>query len=100
MQVSPGVVTGQFSLVGKSEVMKKPGSSGLFVPKCAASLALLVLIACLCFGKRRDDVVTMNNGDKFTREAKTLRYGELVVKSEHMKDSVHLDRRQVEALQS
>ena len=52
------------------------------------------------FGKRNDDVVIMKNGDKFTGEIKALQYGELIFKSDYMKDSVHLDWNRVESLQS
>jgi len=52
------------------------------------------------FGKRNDDVVIMKNGDKFTGEIKALQYGELIFKSDYMKDSVHLDWNRVENLQS
>ena len=65
-----------------------------------ALLALLLLFACPLFGKRKDDVVVMNNGDKFTGEIKGLQYGELIFKSDYMKDSVHLDWKQVKTLQS
>jgi putative salt-induced outer membrane protein YdiY len=65
-----------------------------------ALIALLLLSACPLFGKRKDDVVVMNNGDKFTGEIKGLQYGELIFKSDYMKDSVHLDWKQVKTLQS
>jgi hypothetical protein len=52
------------------------------------------------FGKRKDDVVVMKNGDKLTGEIKSLQYGELVFKAGYMKDSVHLDWEDVETLQS
>jgi putative salt-induced outer membrane protein YdiY len=52
------------------------------------------------FGKRKDDVVVMHNGDKFTGEIKGLQYGELIFQSDYMKDPVQLDWKQVEALQS
>lgn len=52
------------------------------------------------FGKRNDDVVTMKNGDRFTGEIKALQYGELIFKSDYMKDSVHLDWKRVKTLQS
>ena len=42
----------------------------------------------------------MKNGDKFTGEIKGLQYGELVFKSDYMKDSVHLDWQRVEMLKS
>ena len=65
-----------------------------------ALIAFLTLIACPLFGKRKDDVVVMTNGDKFTGEIKSLQYGELVFKAGYMKDSVHLDWKEVETLQS
>jgi putative salt-induced outer membrane protein YdiY len=63
-------------------------------------IALLLLSACPLFGKRKDDVVVMQNGDKFTGEIKNLEHGELSFKSDYMKDSVQLDWTRVEALQS
>jgi len=61
---------------------------------------LALLVACEAFGKRKDDVVIMKNGDKFTGEIKGLQYGELIFKSDYMKDSVHLDWERVEILES
>jgi putative salt-induced outer membrane protein YdiY len=63
-------------------------------------LMLLLLIARSSFAKRKDDVVIMKNGDKFTGEIKQLQYGELVFKSDYMKDSVHLDWKEVQTLKS
>jgi len=63
-------------------------------------VALMLLLASPLFGKRKDDVVVMTNGDKFTGEIKSLQYGELVFKSDYMKDSVHLDWKKVKTLQS
>jgi len=68
--------------------------------KCCTLIALMLLLACPLFGKRKDDVVVMTNGDKFTGEIKSLQYGELVFKSDYMKDSVHLDWKKVKTLQS
>lgn len=68
--------------------------------KNTALVALLLLVACPVFGKRNDDVVVMKNGDKFTGEIKSLQYGELVFKAGYMKDSVHLDWKQVKSLES
>jgi putative salt-induced outer membrane protein YdiY len=65
-----------------------------------ALIAVMLLFACPLFGKRKDDVVTMTNGDKFTGEIKSLQYGELIFKSDYMKDSVHLDWKKVKTLQS
>jgi putative salt-induced outer membrane protein YdiY len=42
----------------------------------------------------------MANGDKFTGEIKSLQYGELIFKSDYMKESVHLDWKKVKTLQS
>jgi len=70
-------------------------------PTIATTLVVFMLLfACPLFGKRKDDVVVMNNGDKFTGELKALRYGELIFKSDYMKDSVHLDWKKVQTLQS
>lgn len=63
-------------------------------------IALILLSSYPLFGKRKDDVVVMNNGDKFTGEIKALQNGELVFSADYMKDSVHLDWRQVKTLQS
>jgi len=76
------------------------GWSSSLVLRHAASLALLLLLTCPSFGKRKDDVVIMKNGDKFTGEIKALQYGELIFKSSYMKDNVHLDWKQVKTLQS
>jgi putative salt-induced outer membrane protein YdiY len=81
-------------------VIKLPKSSSAVLLQCTALIALVLLFACPLFGKRKDDVVTMMNGDKFTGEIKALRYGELIFKSDYMKDSVHLDWKQVKTLQS
>src|SRR5215469_2203454 len=70
------------------------------VRKCAAGLTLLLLMVGSVFGKRKDDVVVMKNGDKFTGEIKSLQYGELIFKSGYMKESVHLDWKEVRTLQS
>src|SRR5207302_8967941 len=65
---------------------------------------LLVIIAISVtsplFGKRNDDVVIMKNGDKFTGEIKALQYGELIFKSDYMKDDVHLDWKEVKTMES
>jgi putative salt-induced outer membrane protein YdiY len=65
-----------------------------------AALMIVLLSACPSFGKRKDDIVIMNNGDKFTGEIKALQYGELIFKSSYMKDDVHLDWKEVKTLQS
>jgi putative salt-induced outer membrane protein YdiY len=68
--------------------------------KCCALIAVMLLCAFPSFGKRKDDVVIMTNGDKFTGEIKSLQYGELIFKSDYMKDSVHLDWKRVKSLES
>ena len=65
-----------------------------------APIAVMLLFASPLFGKRKDDVIIMINGDKFTGEIKSLQYGELIFKSDYMKDSVHLDWKRVKKLQS
>jgi putative salt-induced outer membrane protein YdiY len=67
------------------------------------ALLLLLAVVVLTNGanaKRKDDVVVMKNGDTFTGEVKELEHGELVFKSEYMKDSVHLDWKRVQRLRS
>jgi putative salt-induced outer membrane protein YdiY len=72
----------------------------ILMRKRTALLVLVLLFASPSFGKRKDDVVVMRNGDKFTGEIKGLQYGELIFKSDYMKDSVYLDWKQVQALES
>ena len=67
----------------------------------ALAVALLVLaLASPTFAKRKDDVVVMKNGDRFTGEIKGLQQGELIFKSSYMKDSVRLDWRDVDRVES
>ena len=68
--------------------------------RCATLIALLLLVACPMFAKRKDDVVVMKNGDKFTGEIKGLERGELIFQADYMEDSVHLDWKRVEVLES
>src|SRR5258708_30392657 len=75
-------------------------SSTLLLLRRTLLIAFLLLFAYPLFAKSKDDVVVMKNGDKFTGEIKNLQYGELVFKSSYMKDSVHLDWKEVESLQS
>jgi putative salt-induced outer membrane protein YdiY len=79
--------------------MTKLGLVGPVALRRAVLLALM-LSAYTALGKRKDDVVVMKNGDKFTGEIKSLENGELSFKASYMKDDVHLDWREVEALQS
>jgi hypothetical protein len=59
-----------------------PGSSAAILHKNIALIALVVLFAVPLFAKRKDDVVIMKNGDRFTGEIKALQYGELIVKAD------------------
>ena len=58
-------------------------------------LMAVVLLVGTAQAKRKDDVVIMKNGDSFTGDN-----GELVFKSDYMKDSVHLDWKRVKSLGS
>src|SRR5215471_8565 len=67
------------------------------------ALMLLLALVVLINGakaKQKDDIVVMKNGDAFTGEVKELEHGELVFKSDYMKDSVHLDWKRVQSLRS
>lgn len=66
----------------------------------AALIAIELLCAGPLFGKRKDDIVIMTNGDRFTGEIKALQYGELIFKSDYMKDSIHLDWKKIHILES
>lgn len=68
--------------------------------RSAAVAALILIGVCPSYSKRKDDVVIMKNGDTFTGEIKGLQYGELIFKSDYMKESVHLDWKRVEVLES
>lgn len=81
-------------------MIKLPRLSCTILFKRQVLVALMLLCASPLFGKRKDDVVIMNNGDRFTGEIKELQYGELIFKSDYMKDSVHLDWKSVKTLQS
>jgi putative salt-induced outer membrane protein YdiY len=61
---------------------------------------LVVAVAQPSLAKRKDDVVVMKNGDRFTGEIKGLQHGELSFKSDYMKESVRLDWNRVERLES
>jgi putative salt-induced outer membrane protein YdiY len=65
----------------------------------------LLFIAILIIGnpasaKRKDDLVIMKNGDRFTGEIKKLDRGILYFKSSYMLESVQLDWAQVDKLES
>jgi len=80
--------------------MKIPVVSVPFVFRRTALIVFLMLFTCPAFAKRRDDVIVMKNGDRFTGEIKSLQHGELIFKSEYMLESVHLDWNRVERLES
>jgi uncharacterized protein DUF481 len=64
-------------------------------------LALAVLLVAVpASAKRKDDVVVMKNGDRFTGEIKGLTRGELGFKSDYMDDTVYLDWRRVAKIES
>jgi hypothetical protein len=67
-----------------------------------AALAILAILALgnPLFAKRKDDVVVMKNGDRFTGEIKSLSRGILSFKSSYMLESVQLDWVQVDRIQS
>jgi putative salt-induced outer membrane protein YdiY len=67
--------------------------------------AVCVLLAVFCCAvplaaKRKDDVVIMKNGDRFTGEIKGLTQGELSFKASYMSSSVRLNWKDVERLES
>ena len=66
----------------------------------AYTALLLVAVVQPSLAKRKDDVVVMKNGDRFTGEIKGLQHGELSFKSEYMSQSVRLDWNRVERLES
>jgi putative salt-induced outer membrane protein YdiY len=66
----------------------------------ACTALLLVAVVQPSLAKRKDDVVVMKNGDRFTGEIKGLQHGELSFKSEYMTQSVRLDWNRVERLES
>jgi putative salt-induced outer membrane protein YdiY len=66
----------------------------------ACTALLLFAVAQPSLAKRKDDVVVMKNGDRFTGEIRGLQHGELSFKSEYMKESVRLDWNRVERLES
>jgi putative salt-induced outer membrane protein YdiY len=80
--------------------MKMPVVSVLFAFARIVTIATLMLLAGSAFAKRKDDVVIMKNGDRFTGEIKSLQHGELIFKASYMLDPVHLDWSRVEQLDS
>ena len=66
---------------------------GICAPYKRVALILMMIGAAVSplMAKRKDDVVVMNNGDRFTGEIKRLEHGELSFKSEYMADAVRLN---------
>src|SRR6185295_1388419 len=63
-------------------------------------LLMLIGLSSTAFAKSVDDVVILNNGDRFTGEIKNLEHGELEFKSSYMRDSVRLNWAAVARLES
>ena len=63
-------------------------------------LLMLFLGAIPAHAKRKDDVVTLKNGDRLTGEIKGLQRGELTFKADYMAEAVNLDWARVERLES
>ena len=64
------------------------------------ALIVLLMLAGSAFGKSKDDVVVMKNGDRLTGEIKSLEHGVLSFKAAYMIDPVQLDWDRVERLES
>jgi len=62
----------------------------------------LSLLSCLCCTAqaKRKDVVTMNNGDRFTGEVKRLQDGLLYVETDYVSGNVGVDWNQVQSVES
>ena len=61
---------------------------------------MLIGLSSSAFAKSLDDVVILNNGDRFTGEIKNLERGELEFKSSYMSQSVRLNWARVARLES
>jgi putative salt-induced outer membrane protein YdiY len=72
--------------------------------RSAVQIALIIVAVLSCgnslFAKRKDDLVVMTNGDRFTGEIKKLEHGILYFKAGYMLESVQLDWAQVDQLES
>jgi putative salt-induced outer membrane protein YdiY len=72
--------------------------------RCAVQIALIIVAVLSCgnplFAKRKDDLVVMMNGDRFTGEIRKLEQGILYFKSGYMLQPVQLDWAQVDRLES
>lgn len=78
----------------------KNASHFLHFARFASTALLLLAVVQPSLAKRKDDVVVMKNGDRFTGEIKGLQHGELSLKADYMKESVRLDWNRVERLES
>jgi len=72
--------------------------------RCEVQIALIIVAVLSCgnplFAKRKDDLVVMMNGDRFTGEIRKLEQGILYFKSAYMLQPVQLDWAQVDRLES
>lgn len=80
--------------------MKIPVVRTPFSRELTALIVVLMVLAGSAFGKSKDDVVVMKNGDRLTGEIKGLEHGVLSFKAAYMVDSVQLDWDRVERLES
>ena len=87
-------------IVGLIRTSLKKASHSFRYAGFACTTLLLVAVAQPSLAKRRDDVVVMKNGDRFTGEIKGLQHGELSFKAQYMTGSVRLDWKRVERLES
>jgi len=74
-------------------------------PFRSANLVLLFLLLLACASPRaagagRKDVITMNNGDRFTGEVKRLQNGLLYVETDYASGNIALDWNQVQSVES
>lgn len=70
------------------------------IGKGLLAVLLLLMLAGPAWGKHKDDVVVMKNGDRMTGEIRRLENGLLHFKSSYMNSSVLLDWNEVATLQS
>ncbi len=76
----------------------------ILTPRSLLRNGVLIVLMCMltlqALGKRKDDIVVMKNGDRFTGEIKGFDHGELLFKCDYMTDSVRLDWQRVAMLES
>jgi hypothetical protein len=70
--------------------------------RCCRIFLLAPLLASICPSAqaKREDVVVMNNGDRFTGEVKRLQNGLLFVETEYVSGNIGLDWNQVRSVQT